>query len=247
MALPRHGMTQEQIRRTQDKWGIGPHVAADLVVFSLRASGDEPEPVVLLIERKHAPFAGCLACPGGFVDLHEDLEPAARRELAEETGLTQLGRAYLEQLGAWGAPERDPRSRVISAVYLALVPWTELDRPRAGDDAARASYEVIRSGAPRDSQGKPRELAFDHSQVLATAWRRIGELARTTSAPLRLLPQPFTAAQLGRAWSVLLGQQIDGDAVAKRMAQLGWLVSAGGETWSESSDEVKHGPPWWDQ
>jgi len=246
MGVPRHGMTEDQIRASRQRWGAGPHLAADLVVFSLRFQGDEPEPVVLLIERKRPPYAGYLACPGGFVDLHEDLEAAARRELAEETGLTNLERAYVEQLGAWGNPDRDPRGRVVSVVYLALVPWASLALPQAGDDASQASFERIQDGLPVDRTGAVRDLAFDHDDVLRRAWRRIGDLARSSSAPLRLLPDTFTGAKLAGAWRLLSGEQADEPTIVRSFARRGWIEPVGGtDLWQATSTQVLAAPAWW--
>ncbi len=246
MPTPRHGMTEEQIRSTRARYGAGPHLAADLVVFSVRFHGDAPEPVILLVERKHPPYAGYLACPGGFVDPQEDLEPAARRELAEETGLTELRRAYVEQLGAWGHPERDPRGRVVSAVFLALVGWADLPAPHAGDDAARAEFVPVRDGIPIAPDGTTRELAFDHDRVLSRAWARIGELAKTTSAPLVLMPEHFNGAKAAQTWALLSGERAGQDDLLPRMVERGWIEPvAGTSLWRARSTAVDAAPAWW--
>jgi 8-oxo-dGTP diphosphatase len=131
-----------------------PAVAVDLVIVS-----DEKDPRVLLIRRKHDPFAGMWAFPGGFVEMEESLEAAARRELLEETGVEA---ERLEQLHTFGDPGRDPRGRVISVVYLAVVDASKL-KPQAADDAAEVAWHSLRQPPP---------LAFDHAEILAFARRR---------------------------------------------------------------------------
>lgn len=132
-----------------------PAVTADVVVVTLEA-----QPRVLLIRRKHDPFADCWALPGGFVNMEESLEDAARRELLEETGVC-LG--TLEQLAAFGAPQRDPRGRVISVAFLARVDPGQV-QPRGGDDATEAAWHPLR---------RLPKLAFDHREILALAKRRL--------------------------------------------------------------------------
>jgi len=137
-----------------------PAVTVDLVLATR-----EPQPRVLLIRRKHDPFAGMWALPGGFVDMDESLDDAARRELQEETGLT-VGK--IEQLHAFGEPDRDPRGRVISVVYLTRVDAAKL-KPRASDDAADVAWHSL---------SRPPALAFDHRDILSRARKRIAELER---------------------------------------------------------------------
>jgi 8-oxo-dGTP diphosphatase len=132
-----------------------PAVTVDLVVVTR-----EREPRVLLIRRKHEPFAGMWAIPGGFVDMDEGLEAAARRELQEETGTVVDD---IEQLGAFGDPGRDPRGRTISVVFLARVNAAQL-RPQAADDAAEVGWHPL--------QQLPK-LAFDHDRILECARQRL--------------------------------------------------------------------------
>jgi 8-oxo-dGTP diphosphatase len=133
-----------------------PAVTVDIVIVT---GGKKPR--VLLIRRKHEPFAGTWAIPGGFVEMDESLEAAARRELLEETGVEA---AHLEQLHTFGDPGRDPRGRTISIVYVALVDASRL-KPQAADDAAEVGWHDLRRLPP---------LAFDHDKILACALRRIG-------------------------------------------------------------------------
>ncbi|RMF98271.1 MAG: NUDIX hydrolase [Gammaproteobacteria bacterium] len=138
-----------------------PAVAADVALFRDRAGRTE----ILLVKRGKPPFAGRWALPGGFVGIDEDLEAAARRELSEETGL-QAG--DLMQLQAFGRPDRDPRERVISIVFLGwLEAGDEGEPPRAGDDAADARWFPV-DALP--------ELAFDHAEIIALARQRLATL-----------------------------------------------------------------------
>jgi 8-oxo-dGTP diphosphatase len=132
-----------------------PAVTVDVVIVTR-----EERPRVLLIRRKHDPFAGMWAIPGGFVNMDEGLEDAARRELREETGV-QARR--LEQLHAFGDPGRDPRGRTISVAYLAQVDHGRL-KPRAADDAAEVAWHPLH---------RPPRLAFDHAAILALARKRL--------------------------------------------------------------------------
>lgn len=133
-----------------------PAVAVDLVVTRWHASKSRAKRrEVLLIQRKHEPFSGCWALPGGFLDERETLEEAAARELLEETRVVAR---RLVPLGAFSAIDRDPRGRVISFAYAAEVPAAT--RLEAGDDAAAAVWFPIR---------KLPELAFDHAQIIAAA------------------------------------------------------------------------------
>lgn len=130
-----------------------PMVTVDAVVLSR-----EQTPRVLLVERKHAPFAGHWALPGGFVDMEEPLDMAVARELHEETG---IGGVSFRQLHTFGAPGRDPRGRTISVAYLGVVEAPQ--PPRGGDDAARAAWHPAE---------EPPALAFDHADILRMALDR---------------------------------------------------------------------------
>ena len=133
-----------------------PAVTVDTVIITR-----EKAPRVLLIRRKHEPFTGMWAIPGGFVDMDEGLEAAAKRELAEETGVTT---GKLEQLGTFGDPGRDPRGRTISVVFVAKVSGSML-KPKAADDAAEVGWHRL---------DRLPELAFDHADILKLARKRLG-------------------------------------------------------------------------
>lgn len=133
-----------------------PALTADVVLVAAR-----PRPSVLLIRRGKPPYEGRWALPGGFVDMDEDLEPAARRELAEETGLEA---GPLVQVGAFGRPGRDPRGRVVSVAWTGA-PAADAAGPEAASDAAEARW------FPLDELP---ELAFDHGEIIAAALERRG-------------------------------------------------------------------------
>ena len=169
-----------------------PAVAADIVIISFRQDRLE----ALLIERRHDPYQGCWALPGGFVDIDESLEAAALREVEEETGVSGLS---LVPLGAYGDPGRDPRTRVISAAFLALV-RADAIKPRAGDDAKEVAWFPL-ADLP--------ELAFDHHQIVADARERLRELAVMTPRLLDLLPQVFAAQDFLKLCRELMGREFD--------------------------------------
>ena len=135
-------------------------VAVDLAVLTVRDDALQ----ILMIERGTEPFLGRLALPGGFVERNESLDAAAGRELREETGLTP-DRLHLEQLRAYGAPDRDPRMRIVSVCYLALMP--DLPLPTAGGDARAARWMPV-----DEVLGGDRPIAFDHREIIGDAVER---------------------------------------------------------------------------
>ena len=146
-----------------------PAVTADVVLFAMRAG----ELVVLLIRRRHEPFEGAWALPGGFVDENEPLETAALRELEEETGVKGVA---VEQLGAFGEPGRDPRGHTVSVAYVGF-PGEEVPTVTAGDDAAEAQWYPVDS--------LPEKLAFDHRSIVTLAQQRWAEAQRRRRDPAR--------------------------------------------------------------
>jgi 8-oxo-dGTP diphosphatase len=168
-------------------------VTVDVVIFSLRA-GDLQ---VLLVKRARPPFAGRWAVPGGFVEPDEPLQAAALRELQEETGVRGV---YVEQLYTFGDPGRDPRGRVISVAYFALIPPAAAQAPQGGDDAAEARWW---------SMYRLPKLAFDHAQVLDYALQRLRNKLEYTAVGFQLLPSEFTLSELQAAYEIVLGEQLD--------------------------------------
>lgn len=147
---------------------------------------------VLLIQRGGEPYRGQWAFPGGFVDMNEDLEAAALRELEEETGVKDV---YVEQLFTFGAPDRDPRGRVVSVAYFALVNLNE-HRVSAADDADDARWFAV--------QDLP-ALAFDHKKIMDTALARLRAKLRYQPVGFELLPEKFTLSELQTLYETILG------------------------------------------
>jgi 8-oxo-dGTP diphosphatase len=169
-----------------------PAITVDMVIFTM----DEDDLQVLLIKRGYPPFQGMWAIPGGFVDIDEGLEEAANRELFEETGLEGI---HLEQLCTFGDPDRDPRTRVISVAYFAVVPRTEA-HIRAGDDASAAAWH---------SMNHLPNLAFDHARILDYGLTRLRYKLEYTNVGFRLLAETFTLTELQRVYEVVLGENLD--------------------------------------
>jgi len=184
-----------------------PALAVDCVVFAL----DEEDLKVLLIRRGIDPFAGRWALPGGFVHLDETLDEAARRELREEAGIEKV---YLEQLYTFGALDRDPRERVVSVAYYALVKLSE-HLVRAATDAREAAWFAI-DDLPR--------LAFDHEAVLDKAITRLRGKVRYAPIGFELLPKKFTLTQLQRVYEKVLDQELDKRNFRKKVLATGLLI-----------------------
>ncbi|MFD3923097.1 NUDIX domain-containing protein [Streptomyces sp. NPDC058595] len=173
-------------------------VTVDLAVFTVR----ETRLHVLLVERGEEPYLGHWALPGGFVRPRESAGQAARRELAEETGLSQDTVAGLrpEQLRTYSDPDRDPRMRVVSVAYTALVP--DPPEPRGGGDAAQARWT-------RCDDGGPGRLAFDHGRILADGRRRIGAKLEYTCLATEFCPPEFTLGELQQVYETVWGVVLD--------------------------------------
>ena len=183
-------------------------LTVDCVVFGF----DEGELKILLIERGLQPFKGRWALPGGFVRVEETLDEAARRELAEEAGLTNI---FLEQLYTFGEVDRDPRERVVSVAYYALVKLSD-HRARAATDAANAQWFPV-SKAPK--------LAFDHATILRTALARLKGKVRYQPIGFELLPLKFTLSELQHLYEAVLETQLDKRNFRKKVLSFGLLVA----------------------
>lgn len=168
-------------------------VTVDLVVLTVIDEALH----ALLVERGEEPFKGNLALPGGFVRPEEDLETAARRELAEETGV-RVG--HLEQLASYGAPDRDPRMRIVSVAYLAMVPRAA--RPTPGTDAAEAWWRRV-------DAVRRRSLAFDHAKILRDGVERARAKLEYTTLATAFCPPGFTIAEMRAIYEAIWGKPLD--------------------------------------
>ena len=187
-----------------------PAVTVDIAVFTARDGNIE----VLLIKRGEWPHTGKWAIPGGFVEIDESLKRAALRELREETGVKA---GFLEQLGAFGHPDRDPRERVITVAYIALVPSDRLEF-EAGSDAADAQLFGI-DALP--------ELAFDHNKILRRARERLRDKLDIGDVATLLMPVEFTLSELQRAYETVTDVSVDKRNFRKKVTSLGLLEATG--------------------
>ncbi|GAA4421401.1 NUDIX hydrolase [Bremerella cremea] len=169
-----------------------PALTVDIVVFAL----DADDLMVMLIQRDLEPFEGQWALPGGFVHLDETLDDAARRELQEETGLQGI---FLEQLYTYGDLNRDPRERVVTVAYYALVNL-EGHNVQASTDARNAAWFSV---------NELPDLAFDHANILAAAHERLRGKVRYQPIGFELLPEKFTLRQLQHLYEVILDRELD--------------------------------------
>lgn len=186
-------------------------VTVDVVIFAVRGGALD----VLLVRRGIPPFLGRWAIPGGFVLEEESVEGAARRELREETGVSDV---YLEQLYTFGDPGRDPRGRVVTVAYFALI---AADRAplKAGTDAADARWFPMAKLPP---------LAFDHRRILDYALERLRNKLEYTTVGFQLLPRRFTLTELQRVYEAILGRRLDKRNFRRKMDLLGILKPAPG-------------------
>jgi 8-oxo-dGTP diphosphatase len=210
-----------------------PSVTVDLVVFTVI----DKLLHVLFVRRNEHPFKGRWALPGGFVrvsddrnDQGEDLDAAAHRELLEETGLshTGSGNVFLEQVRTFGAPGRDPRMRVISVAYYALVRPTLVPLIRAGGDVSHAKwFDVSELTEPHGTAQAGRvtkkargELAFDHADILDAALERMRADLDRTSLGFELVPETFTIQELRAVHEAVRGEPLDPGNFRKRFLRL---------------------------
>ena len=187
-----------------------PLVMVDVVIFTLR----DDDLRVLLIRRRRQPQEGMWAIPGGSIQLAEPLEAAALRTLEEETG---LGDVFLEQLYTFGEPKRDPRHRVITVAYFAVVPANNVV-PCAADAAERVRWWSI--------YDLP-SLAFDHAEILSYALTRLRYKLEYTAVGFELLPQEFTLTELQSAYEVVLGEELDKRNFRRKILSAGVIESSG--------------------
>ncbi|MEK6933916.1 MAG: NUDIX domain-containing protein [Nanoarchaeota archaeon] len=197
-----------------------PSVTVDIVIFTLR----DRELKVLLVKRDVEPFKGKWAIPGGFVRIDESLENATKRELAEETGVKDV---YLEQLYTFGYPKRDPRGRVITVSYIALVN-SENIKLEATTDVSDAQWFLVKS-LPL--------LAFDHKKILEYALKRLRWKFEYTTVAFSLLPEKFTMSQIQNIYEIVFDRKFDKRNFAKKIISLNILKD------EEIKRDVSHRPP----
>lgn len=207
------GTEAEFLRQYRHQKYAKPSVTVDLVIFTIL----DNDLKVLLVKRRGHPFQGSWALPGGFVDVGnaqdeqgEDVEQAAHRELAEETGLPS-GSCYLEQLYTFGSAYRDPRTRVITVAYYALVPPNLAYQVKAGDDAAEAQWVSV---------GEVGALAFDHDKILQMGAQRIRGKIDYTPIAFELVPPTFTVAELRDVYSVVKGAEYSSNNFYRRFRRM---------------------------
>ena len=185
-----------------------PSVAVDLIMLTV-IKGDLK---VLLIKRGLWPFVGCWSLPGGFVKVTESLEDAAKRELKEETGVDPE-KVYLEQLYTFGEPKRDPRTRVISVAYFALVDSAEIKPFVTGEEEIKEVKWYSVNELPK--------LAFDHEKIVSYALKRLRYKLEYTAVGFELLPDVFTLTDLQSLYEVILNEKLDKRNFRKKVLSIG--------------------------
>lgn len=194
---------------TKPKEFAHPYVTVDVLIFSIR----NDQLAVLLIRRSHPPFAGMFAIPGGFVQIGETLDQAARRVIKVKGRQNNL---YLEQLYTFGKIDRDPRGRVVSVGHIALVPQ---DQAHDIDDGKHViTWFPVKKLPP---------LAFDHKEILSVAVERIKSKIGYSSLAAGLLPAKFRFSELQKVYEIILGKPLDKRNFRKKMLSLGLLAPAG--------------------
>jgi len=197
-----------------------PSVTVDIVIFTIQ----NKELKVLLVKRGIEPFKGYWAIPGGFVREAESLEEAAKRELVEETNVKDV---YLEQLYTFGNPNRDPRGRVITVSYLALINPDNLNL-KASTDVSEARFFSF-SNLPK--------LAFDHKDILSYALKRLKWKFEYTTVAFSLLPKKFTISRLQEIYEIVFNKKLDKRNFRKKLFLLDVLRE------EEMKTDVSHRPP----
>ena len=182
------------------------YVTADAVVFTIL----NKELKILLIKRKKEPFKGKFALPGGFVELNENLEQAAKRELEEETGVKNI---FLKNLHAFGNVKRDPRGRVITIPFLALIDGEKI-KLHATSDAELAKWYSVYS-LP--------ELGFDHNKIIKDALKHLRFEIQNTNIAFQIMPDKFTLSELQNAYEIILDKKLDKRNFRKKLAELDLL------------------------
>ncbi len=197
-----------------------PSVTVDVIIFTIKDNSLK----ILLIKRGKWPFKGYWALPGGFVTINEPIEMAAKRELEEETGVKNI---YLEQLYTFGDPDRDPRTRVITISYFALINSKNINL-KASTDASDAQWFHAH---------RLPKLAFDHKKILEYALQRLRWKLEYTTVGFKFLPQKFTLGNLQRVYEIIFNKTFDKRNFRKKILSLNIV-----KTTKEIASHVPHRP-----
>lgn len=182
-------------------------VAVDLLVFTI----DEGKLKLLMVKRAYPPFAGMRALPGVFVAANETLDEAAARGIREETGLHDI---YFEQLYTWGGVDRDPRRRIISVSYMALVPMKQIQDFVAGERTTEAMLVDVKEVLAAD------DIAFDHKEIVEYAKWRLANKVEYTKIAFHLVPEEFTLPELQSVYEILLDKKLYKANFRKKVSDL---------------------------
>jgi 8-oxo-dGTP diphosphatase len=218
--VDQNGPAEQEALREGDQTRFPPFaVTVDIVLLTVRRERFS----ILLVRRARNPALGRWALPGGLVRPDEDLDDAARRELAEETGLSGPRGMHLEQLRTYGAPGRDPRMRVVSVAYVAFAP--DLPAPTAGSDAEVARFWPVDG---LDSDAGP-HLPFDQSRIVADGVERARAKIEYTPLAAAFLKEPFTLSQLRAIYEEVWGLPQDPSNFRRKVLRLEGFVTPVGE------------------
>lgn len=195
---------------TKYKGFESPGVTVDLSIFTV----NEEQLKVMLVRRAENPYLGFWSLPGGFLKIGESLDRAAQRVLSEKSGVDDV---YMEQLYTFGEPKRDPRSRVITIAYIALIPWQSLPEPESEKitDLTWASVDAL----PK--------LAFDHKQILEYAVTRLRAKVSYSNIVHGLMPKQFRLSELQSMYETIINDKLDKRNFRKRMLATGLLKETG--------------------
>ncbi|MBE0697138.1 MAG: NUDIX hydrolase [Anaerolineaceae bacterium] len=198
------------MKNTNEPFFEQPGVTVDLVIFTI----NEDRLQALLVKRADEPYSGFWSIPGGFLYKGESLEEAAARVMKEKTGVKGV---YLEQLYTFGEPGRDPRARIITVTYLALIPWKDLPQPESRKVSGLSWFAIDQ--AP--------QLAFDHQEILGYAISRLRAKAGYSNIVYGLLPEAFRLSDLQKMYEIIFNQKLDKRNFRKRMLGTGLLQETG--------------------
>ncbi len=187
-----------------------PAVTVDLVIFTV----NDDTLKVMLVKRAEEPFADSWSIPGGFLKVGESLEDAALRVLKEKAGVENV---YVEQLYTFGDPDRDPRARVITVTYFALIPWKDLIQSTS-DRVSNLRWSSV-NYLPK--------LAFDHWEIVEYAVRRVRAKASYSNIVYSLMPRQFRLSELQRMYEIIIDEKLDKRNFRKRMLATGLLQETG--------------------